>query len=63
MLLHSEAMVATSLLVDNKITACDKQIHLLGSVIRNKVLKRKVSSGETFRFLLKGLLSILNFVL
>ena len=56
-------MVGKNLLVDDKITACDKQIHLLGSVIRNIVLKRKALSGETFRFLVKGLLSIFNSVL
>ena len=50
MLLRSEAMVAKNLLVDDKITACEKQIYLLGSVIR-KVLKRKALSGETFRFI------------
>ena len=52
-------MVMEKLLVDNKITACVKQICLLGVIC--KVSNRKTLSGETFRFLEKHLLSIFNF--
>ena len=52
-------MVAKKLLEDDKITACVKQIYLLGVIC--KVLNRKTLSGETFRFFEKHLLSIFNF--
>ena len=41
-------MVAKKLLVDDKITACVKQICLLGFIC--KVFNRKTLSGETFCF-------------
>ena len=47
------------LLVDDKITACVKEICLLGVVC--KVLNRKTLFGETFCFPEKRLLSILMF--
>ena len=47
------------LLVDDKITACLKQICLLGVIW--KVSNRKTLSGETFCFLEKCLLSIFKF--
>ena len=47
------------LLVDDKITACLKQICLLGVIW--KVSNRKTLSGETFCFLAKCLLSIFKF--
>ena len=49
-------MVATKLRVDDKITACDKQICFLCVIC--KVSKRKTLTGETFSFLEKRLLSI-----
>ena len=52
-------MVAEKLLGDDKITACIKQICLLGVIC--KVSNRKTLSGETFCFLEKHLLSIFNF--
>ena len=51
-------MVTTKLLVDDKITACVKQICLLGCNTVRKVSNRKPLSGETFFFLEKRLLSI-----
>ena len=42
-------MVMEKLLVDNKITACVKQICLLGVIC--KVSNRKTLSGENFAFL------------
>ena len=47
------------LLEDDKITACVKQISLLGVI--HKVLNRKTLSGETFCFLEKRMLSIFKF--
>ena len=61
MLLQSAATGAKKLLVHNKITACVKEICLLGVVC--KVSNRKISSGETVCFPEKRLLSILNFAL
>ena len=61
MLLQSAATGAKKLLVHNKITACVKEICLLGVVC--KVSNRKTSSGETVCFPEKRLLSILNFAL
>ena len=61
MLLQSAATGAKKFLVHNKITACAKEIVLLGVVC--KVSNRKTLSGETFCFPEKRLLSILNFVL
>ena len=52
-------MAAKTLLVDRKITACVKQICLLGVVC--KVLNRKTLSGEAFCSLEKCLLSIFKF--
>ena len=52
-------LVATKLLVDDKITACVKQICLLGVIC--KVSNRKTFFGETFSFLEKCLLSIFKF--
>ena len=52
-------LVATKLLVDDKITACVKQICLLGVIC--KVSNRKHFFGETFSFLEKCLLSIFKF--
>ena len=49
------------LLVDDKITACVKEICLLDVVC--KVSNRKTLSGETFCLPEKGLLSMLNLVL
>ena len=54
--MQNAAMVAKKLLVDDKITACFKQICLLGVIC--KVSNRKALSGETFFFLEKNLLSI-----
>ena len=54
MLLQSVAIGAKKLLVDDKITACVKEIYLLDVVC--KVLNRKTLSGETFCFPEKGLL-------
>ena len=45
----NEAMVAKKLLVDDKTTACVKQICLLSFIC--KVSNRKTLSGETFAFL------------
>ena len=53
--MQNAAMVAKKLLVDDKITACFKQICLLGVIC--KVSNRKTLSGETFFFLEKNLLS------
>ena len=61
MLLQSAAIGAKKFLVHDKITACAKEIVLLGVVC--KVSNRKTLSGETFCFPEKRLLSILNFVL
>ena len=61
MLLQIAAIVVKKLLVDDKITACVKEICLLGVVC--KVLNRKILSGETFCIPEKCLLSILNFLL
>ena len=52
-------MVAKKLLVDDKITACVKQIFLLGDI--RKVSNRKTLSAETFCFLEKLLLPIFKF--
>ena len=52
-------MVAKKLLVDDKITACVKQIFLLGDI--RKVSNRKTLSAETFFFLEKRLLPIFKF--
>ena len=55
-------LVVTKLLVDDKITACVKQINtvcLLGVIC--KVSNRKTFFGETFSFLEKCLLSIFKF--
>ena len=60
-LLQSAAMVATKLLVDDKITACFKQIRLLGVIC--KVSTGKTLSRETFYFLEKVCYQYLNFVL
>ena len=46
MLLQSAAIGAKKSLADYKITACVKEIYLLGVVY--KVLNRKTLSGETF---------------
>ena len=54
--MQNAAMVAKKLLVDDKIAACVKQMHLLGVIC--KVSNIKTSSGETFHFLKKCLLSI-----
>ena len=56
MSLQSAATVAKKSLVGNKMTACVKQICLLGVIC--KVSNRKTLSGETFCFLEKPLLSI-----
>ena len=53
------AIAAKKLLVDGKITACVKQICLLGVVC--KVSDRKTLSGEKFCFLEECLLSIFKF--
>ena len=53
---ENAAMVAKKLLADDKITACFKQIYILGVIC--KVSNRKTLSGETFFFLEKNLLSI-----
>ena len=52
--MQSAAIGAKKLLVDDKITACVKEIDLLGVV--RKVLNRKTLSGETFCFPEKSLL-------
>ena len=57
--MQSEAIATKTLLVDGKITACVKQICLLGVVC--KVLNGKTLSGEAFCFLEKCLLSISKF--
>ena len=62
MILQSAATGVKKLLVDDKITACVKEICLLLDVVC-KVSNRKTLSGETFCFPEKGLLSILNLVL
>ena len=49
-------MVAKKLLVDDKITACVKQVILLG--VKCKVTNRKTLSGETVCLLEKRLLLI-----
>ena len=54
MMLLSAAIVATKLLVDDKITACAKEICLMGVVY--KVSCRKTLSGEKFYFTEKRLL-------
>ena len=54
MLLQNTAIVAKKLLVDEKITACVKQICLQGVVC--KVSKIKTLSGERFGFVKKRLL-------
>ena len=54
--MQNAAMVAKKLLVDDKIAACVKQMHLLG--VMCKVSNIKTLSGETFHFLKKCLLSI-----
>ena len=54
MLLRSVAIGEKKLLVDDKITACVKEIYLLGVVY--KVLNRKTLSGETYCFPEKRLL-------
>ena len=59
MILLSAAIVATKLLVDDQITACVKEICLMGVVY--KVSYRKTLSGEKFYFTEKRLLSMLNF--
>jgi len=61
MLLQSAAIVGKKLLVDDKITACVKEICLLGVVC--KVSNRKTLSVETFWFPDKRFLSMLYFVL
>ena len=61
MLLQIAAIVVKKLLVDDKITACVKEICLLGVVC--KVLNRKTLSGEIFCIPEKRLPSILNFLL
>ena len=61
MLLQRVVIGAKKFLVHDKITACAKEIVLLGVVC--KVSNRKTLSGETFCFPEKRLLSILNFVL
>ena len=61
MILQSAAIVVKKLLVDDKITACVKEICLLDVVC--KVSNRKTLSGETFCLPEKGLLSVLNLVL
>ena len=61
MLLQSVVTGAKKFLVHDKITACAKEIVLLGVVC--KVSNRKTLSGETFCFPEKRLPSILNFVL
>ena len=48
MILLSAAIVATKLLVDDQITACVKEICLMGVVY--KVSYRKTLSGEKFYF-------------
>ena len=53
MLLQSAAIGAKKSLADYKITACVKEIYLLGVVY--KVLNRKTLSGETFCFPEKSL--------
>ena len=54
--MQNAAMVAKKLLVDDKITACFKQIYLLGVIC--KVSNRKTLPGETLSFLEKKVLSI-----
>ena len=54
MLLQSAAIGAKKSLADYEITACVKEIYLLGVVY--KVLNRKTLSGETFCFPEKSLL-------
>ena len=59
MILLSAAIVAKKLLVDDKITACVKEICLMGVVC--KVSYRKTLSGEKFYLTEKRFLSMLNF--
>ena len=59
MSLQSAATVAKKSLVGDRITACVKQICLLG--VTCKVSNRKTLSGKTFCFLEKRLLSIFKF--
>ena len=59
MILLSATIVAKKLLVDDKITACVKEICLMGVVC--KVSHRKTLPGEKFYFNEKRLLSKLNF--
>ena len=54
MFIASAAIVARELLEDDQITACVRQICLLGVIC--KVSKRKTLTGETFCFLEKRLL-------
>ena len=61
MLLQSAATGAKKLLIDGKMTACAKEICLLGVVC--KVSNGKTLPSEAFCFPEKRLLSILNFVL
>ena len=61
MLLQSAAIVAKKLPVDEKITACVKQIFLQGVVC--KVSNRKTSFGEIFCFLENVCYQHLNVVL
>ena len=56
MLLQGAAIGAKKLLVEDKITACVKEICLLGVIY--KVLNTKTLFGETFCFPEKRLLSI-----
>ena len=60
MLLHSAAIGAKKLLVNDKIKGRGKEKCVLGVVC--KVSSRKTLSGETFYVPLKRLLSILKFV-
>ena len=61
MSLQSAATVAKKSLAGDKITACVKQICLLGVIC--KVSNRKTLSGKTFCFLEKRCYQYLNFVL
>ena len=61
MILQSAAIGVKKLLVDDKITACVKEICPQDVVC--KVSNRKTLSGETFCLPEKGFLSILNLVL
>ena len=55
MFIASAAIVARKLLVDDQITACVRQISLLGVIC--KVSNRKTLTGETFCSLEKRFLS------